>query len=340
MNALLELTYHELKEEMAVLGEKSFRAEQIYGWLTACRPFEEMGNLPAALRQRLREEYREGYLEQAEKRVSRDGTVKYLLRLADGNLIESVVMSYSYGRTACLSTQAGCGMGCAFCASAVGGLVRNLSAGELLAQTLCLNADLGSGRNLTNLVLMGTGEPLANYDNVVRFLRMVNDQRSLNISFRNISLSTCGVVPGILRLAEEGLPMTLCLSLHSAIEEKRRAIMPIAERYSIEETVDALRIYHEKTGRRIIFEYILIRGFNDGEADAAALAGCARGLNCHVNLIPMNNVKGKPFAAPDRQEAARFLRRLETLGLSATIRRTLGQDIEGACGQLRARHIR
>ncbi|MBQ9941565.1 MAG: 23S rRNA (adenine(2503)-C(2))-methyltransferase RlmN [Christensenellaceae bacterium] len=337
---LLDLSLSELKEELIALGEKPFRAGQIYNWLTAGKTFSEMTNLSKDLRSRLAENFSEGYAKIAEKKVSSDGTAKYLLELDDGNLIEAVVMVYEHGKTACISTQAGCAMGCAFCASTKGGLKRNLSAGEILSEVICLNADLGEGRNLTNLVLMGTGEPLANYDNVVRFLRLVNSPDSLNISFRNISLSTCGIVPGIRRLTEEGIPLTLCLSLHSAMDEKRREIMPIADHYSLEETLSAFADFGSKTGRRTIFEYILIKDFNDGREDVEALSKKLGRLNCHINLIPYNKVEGLPYESPSKKEVYAFLGALEKRGLSATVRRTLGQDIDGACGQLRARYIK
>lgn len=337
--SLLDLSFDELKEVFEQMGEKPFRAGQVARWLTAHVPFSGMTNLSKELREKLAAAFREGYARVAEKQVSADGTEKYLLELEDGNLIEAVVMTYEHGKTACISTQAGCAMGCAFCASTKGGLIRNLSAGEILSEVLLLNAQLGEGRQLTNLVLMGTGEPLENTENVLKFLRLVNSEQSLHISFRNISLSTCGVVPGIRRLTEENIPVTLCLSLHSAIEEKRREIMPIARRYSLLETLDALQAYHKKTGRRLIFEYILIRGWNDGPEDLAALEERLKPLSCHINLIPYNDAGRGSFQSPSKKEVYGFLAALERRGLSATVRRTLGQDIDGACGQLRARHM-
>ena len=340
MKALLDMTLPELREAMAALGEKPFRAAQVYRWLMECAPFEEMSNLPKALRETLRRTFREGYPDVVERFTSADGTRKYLLALWDGNIIESVVMAYEHGNTACISTQAGCAMGCAFCASCKGGLKRNLTAGEMLGQVLTLNRDMGPGRNITNVVLMGTGEPLANYENTVRFLRLVNAEESLHISLRNISVSTCGLVPQMLRLAEEGLPVTLCLSLHAATEEKRRQIMPIAAKYGLGETIEALGQYQQASGRRVIAEYILLHGFNDGEADADALEGLLRGMKCHVNLIPYNSIGEGAFQSPSKKDIYGFLGKLEQRGLSATVRRSLGQDIAGACGQLRARYMR
>ena len=334
---LLEFSPEDLEQELVAMGEKPFRAAQIYPWLTQCRPFAEMSNLSKALRQRLSEYYIEGYPEIETVAVSSDGTRKYLLRLADGNLIESVLMQYHYGNTLCISTQVGCPMGCVFCASGLGGLVRNMTAGEILGEVLRINAELGPGRNITNIVLMGTGEPLLNYDHVMRFLRLIHKEQSLHIAFRNISLSTCGITPAIYRLAEEGLPLTLCLSLHSAIPEKRLQIMPVEKRYPLRETIQAMCAYGEKTGRRTIYEYIMLAGFNLGEEDADALAQLLRGQICHVNLIPLNGNVGQ-FQAPDVYEIQKFEKMLEKRGISATRRRTLGQDIEGACGQLRARY--
>lgn len=335
--ALLEFSPEQLKQEMAELGEPTFRAAQIYSWLTRCKPFGEMNNLSKQLRHKLEETYREGYPEIETVAVSSDGTRKYLLRLADGNLIEAVLMRYHYGNTLCISTQVGCPMGCVFCASGLGGLVRNMTAGEMLGEVLRVNAELGEGRNITNIVLMGTGEPLLNYEQVIRFLQLIHREESLHIALRNISLSTCGITPNIYRLAEEGMPLTLCLSLHSAIPEKRRQILPVEARYPLEEAVHAMGTYAQKTGRRIIYEYIMLADFNMGEKDADALAQLLRGQTCHVNLIPLNGQVG-PFQAPNRKKIQEFEKMLVKRGVSATRRRTLGQDIEGACGQLRARY--
>lgn len=338
MTQLLDLSMDELKKELDAMGEKGFRAGQVYAWLTACVPFLEMSNLSKPLREKLTERFCEGYPEIAEHLCSSDGTQKFLLRLLDGSVVECVLMSYEYGRTLCVSTQAGCAMGCAFCASTRGGLLRNLTAGEILGQVLRVNATLGSGRNITNVVLMGTGEPLANYDAVVKFLHLIHQKESLGMSMRNISLSTCGLVPEIYRFMEEGLGATLCLSLHSAIQRKREEIMPIARKYPLEQVVEAMGAYSKRSGRRVIYEYILIAGFNDGKEDLDALQALLSAQNCHINLIPCNDTDGR-FAAPTKGQVYYFLAELTKRGLSATVRRTLGEDIEGACGQLRARHM-
>ncbi len=333
--ALLEFSPEELRQALIGLGESAFRAKQVYRWLTACVPFAEMRNLPASLRTKLAGIYTEGYPAVEARLASKDGTLKYLLRLGDGNVIEAVLMRYRYGHTLCISTQVGCPMACTFCASGLGGLVRNLTRGELLGQVLRVNAEQGAGRNITNIVLMGTGEPLLNYENVVSFLRQIHAAQSLGIALRNISLSTCGIVPGIDALAEEGLPVTLCLSLHSAIEEKRRLLMPVENTYPLHEAVAAMRRYSEKTGRRIIYEYILIEGFNMSGEDIDALVRLTRGQRCHVNLIPLNAALGS-YKTPGKKQIYEFAAELEKKGVSASVRRTLGEDIEGACGQLRA----
>lgn len=337
--SLLDLTEEELKQELISMGEKPFRAKQIMLWLSMCVPFDEMSNLPKALREKLKERYTEGYPEVETELVSRDGTRKYLLKLSDGSLIETVLMDYSYGKTICISTQVGCPMGCAFCASGIGGLKRQLSSGEMLGEVLKVNSLMGEGRNIRNIVLMGTGEPLLNYENVVKFLRCIHSENSLGIAYRNISLSTCGIEPAIRRFTEEGIPLTLCLSLHSAIPEKRRKIMPVEERWSLTDSVKAMSAYMEKTGRRFILEYILLKDFNMGKEDADALKELLNGETAHINLIPMNGDTG-PYSAPSEEEISRFEKMLEIRGLSFTRRRSLGQDIEGACGQLRAKYIK
>lgn len=333
--SLLEYTPEELKEVVADLGEKPFRATQIYSWLTQGVPFREMRNLSLALREKLAGIYTEGYLSIAERHTAQDGTEKFLLELQDGHKIEAVLMKYHHGKTLCISTQVGCPMACGFCASAIGGLVRNLTFGELLSQVVTINALLGPGRQISNVVLMGTGEPLLNYENVVQFLRMINRAESLHIAMRNISLSTCGIVPGIYRLAEENLQVTLCLSLHSAIPSKRAQIMPVEQKYPLPQVIDAMKAYGEATGRRLIYEYILIDAFNMEAEDVAALSALLKEQNCHVNLIPLNgNIGG--FCAPNSASAKKFLQAVQNAGVSATMRRTLGEDIQGACGQLRA----
>lgn len=334
---LLDKSLEELKEEMKTLGEPAFRAKQIYSWLTAGVRFDGMTNLSLKLRERLKEQYSEGFAEIVRVQVSADGTKKYLLKMQDGNLVESVLMRYEHGNTICISSQAGCAMGCRFCASTRGGLIRHLSAGEILSQVIAVNADEGNGRNITNVVMMGTGEPFHNYQNAVKAVRLMHAAEGLGISARNISISTCGLPDGIRKFSAEGLPVTLCLSMHSAFEHKRREIMPVANRYSLKEVLEAMREYQNKTGRRVIFEYLLIDGFNNLDEDVAELKCLTRGLICHINLIPYNHVEGVPFRAPTVSAVHAFAKKLEQEGLSATVRRTLGQDIDGACGQLRAK---
>lgn len=332
---LLNYSEAELLEKLSILNIPPFRAKQIWRWLWAYQPFSEMSNLPRVLRGALAEGFEEGFLEEERELVSKDGTKKYLFRLFDGNLIESVLMEYDYGKTVCISTQVGCAMGCGFCVSGQNGFERNLAVHELLAQILHINAKEGRGRNITNVVLMGTGEPLLNYDNVLKSIRLLSSEEGLHLSPRNISLSTCGIVPGIDRLAEEGLPLTLCLSLHSAIGEKRARIMPIEQKYPLSEVIPAMRRYGEATGRRVIYEYVLIDGFNmDGE-DVAALRELTAGYPCHMNLIPLNDFGGA-LKAPGREQIVKFEAALQKAGVSASLRRSLGQDINGACGQLRA----
>ncbi|MEA4852784.1 MAG: 23S rRNA (adenine(2503)-C(2))-methyltransferase RlmN [Christensenella sp.] len=337
MKNLLDYDLDELKQEMARIGEKPFRATQIMEWLTKGVYIGSMANLGAPLREKLQTNYIEGFPKIADVRISRDGTKKYLFRYHDGSTVESVFMQKNYGNTICVSTQVGCRMGCRFCASGKFGLSRNLTAGEILGQVIAVNADQGSGRNITNIVLMGMGEPLDNYDNVVKFLRLINDAHSLQIGYRNISLSTCGLPEKIMRFAQEGMPVTLSISLHASTDEKRRETMPIAQKYTISEVLDAARNYFHKTGRRIIIEYAVIENQNDTEEDAAQLKEALRGLNCHVNLIALNPNDDGIFSAPNKDRVYAFCKMLEQYGLSATVRRSMGGDIDGACGQLRQR---
>ena len=327
MNDLLSLNKQQLKELLADMGEKPFVAGQLGSWLAKGIPFEDMTDLSKPLREKLRRDHAEGYAHIVEKHESRDGTVKYLLSVSGGGRIECVLMKYNHGHTLCVSTQVGCRMGCAFCASGKEGLVRNLTPGEMRSELIA-----AGGADVSNVVLMGTGEPLDNYDNVVRFLRSLGEDH--DIGMRHVSLSTCGIVPGILKLADEGLPITLCISLHTAIDEKRKRIMPAASVYSVRQILDAANTYFKKTGRRIIIEYTLIRDFNDGEEDIPALAAALKGLVCHINVIPLNQTTGT-LKAPGRKIAYAFVQKLTQAGLSATVRRSLGGDIEGACGQLR-----
>lgn len=325
----------ELKEELSRMGEKPFRAGQIFSWLHKGAKFSEMTNLSLALREKLAAAGVDQPVSIRETRVSQlDGTQKFLYALQDGNCIEGVLMRYHYGATLCVSTQVGCKMGCRFCASTLDGCVRNLSAAEILGQVQCANASM-EGEKVHNIVLMGSGEPLDNYENVVRFLRLVSHPEGLNIGLRHISLSTCGLVPQMHRFAEEKLPVTLSLSLHAPNDQIRRELMPIANRYTMEETLNACRNYIEKTGRRVVFEYALVDGVNAGEKHAEELADKLRGMQCHVNLIPLNTVKERNLFGVTENQVRSFLNVLEKRHISATRRREMGDDIEGACGQLR-----
>ena len=325
------------------LGESKFRAGQIRQWLNRGVEISEMSNLSNALRTRLSEiavanpvRIRESYKSKI------DETEKFLNELHDGNLIEGVVMRYKYGDTLCVSTQVGCRMGCAFCASTLEGRVRNLSAGEILGQVVAANRHIqaqDAERRIHNIVLMGSGEPFDNYDNVVKFLRLVNRPTGLNISIRNISLSTCGLVNRIDDFIREGLPVTLSLSLHAPNDSIRQKIMPVANAYAYEDVIAACRRYSEATGRRVVFEYALIRNINCEVRHAEELARRLRGMRCHVNLIPLNAVKERNLEAPTKQDVAAFLKRLELKNISATVRREMGADIDGACGQLRRKYI-
>ena len=325
----------ELKAVLADMGEKPFRAGQVFSWLHRGARFSEMTNLSLSLREKLAEKGIDQPVEIRERRVSQlDGTQKFLYALPDGNCIEGVLMRYHYGVTLCVSTQVGCKMGCRFCASTLEGCVRNLTAAEILGQVQCANRELGEER-VHNIVLMGSGEPLDNYDEVVRFLRLVSHPDGLNIGLRHISVSTCGLVPQMRKFAQEGLPVTLSLSLHAPNDQIRRQIMPVALRYTMEETLDACRYYIEKTGRRVVFEYALIDGVNASEENAEELSDKLRGMQCHVNLIPLNTVKERNLFGVTEAQVRAFLAVLERRHISATRRREMGDDIEGACGQLR-----
>lgn len=331
-------------EELAALvqqhGQPSYRAGQIFSFLSSGVPPEEMTTLPKAFRKTLTEigAFR---LPTVEKKLvsAIDGTVKYLFRLIDGECIESVLMKYHHGNTLCISSEVGCPMGCAFCASTIGGKVRDLSAGEILGQVIA--ATLDSGERVSNIVMMGIGEPLDNYDNVIRFLKLVNHKNGLNIGYRHISLSTCGLVNGIDRLSQEALPITLSISLHAATNEKRSAIMPVNRRYPIEQLLDACVRYYKKTERRISFEYTLIARKNDTPEDARTLADLLKnafkgtGAPLHVNLIRVNEVAERDFVRGTAGSAAHFAQMLCDLGVNATVRRRLGADVNAACGQLR-----
>lgn len=336
-----DLSSRQIEEIVAIYGEKKFRAKQLYDGLMQGKKISEIKVLPAPLREKLCSEFEDCALEIIKTLKSEDGTEKYLYRLSDGNVIEGVFMRYKYGNTLCVSTQVGCRMGCKFCASTLGGRVRDLTSGEILSQVLTVNAlhQSGSTRGVTNIVLMGSGEPLDNYENVVTFLKNVTAEGGINISARNISLSTCGLVDKMYDLAEEGLPVNLTVSLHSTTDEARARTMPIANKWKIAEILKACENYFEKTGRRYIFEYALIAGENCDEQHAKQLIELLKGKPCHVNLIRLNEVKERSLAAAEEKEAYRFLGALEKGGLSATLRRRTGADIGGACGQLRASYL-
>ena len=332
--------YEELQKELERLGEKPFRAKQIYEWLHVklADRFDEMTNLSVKLREKLAEEYDIFPVQMAERQQSKlDGTNKFLFRLYDGNMVESVLMRYKHGNSVCISSQAGCRMGCVFCASTIGGLKRNLSASEMLGQIYQIQKIIGE--RVSNVVIMGTGEPLDNYNNFLKFIHILTDEHGLNISQRNITLSTCGIVPRMRQLADEGFQITLALSLHAPNQEKRKALLPIAGKYEIHEAVDACRYYYEKTGRRITFEYSLVGGQNDSKEDAKQLYELIHGINCHVNLIPVNPVKERSYVQSERKVIVEFKNKLENCGINVTIRREMGRDIGGACGQLRKSYM-
>ena len=344
---LQDLSFAQLEELVLSLGEKKFRAKQLYEGLTQGKSIENISSLSKDFKAKLLEEYENEPIRVKEVYYSSDGTEKYLFELADGNLIEGVLMKYKYGFTQCVSTQVGCRMGCKFCASTLGGLVRNLTSGEILSQILVVNAlhkkdavgQGGQARAVTNVVLMGSGEPLDNYDQTLAFLKNVSAEGGICISARNISLSTCGIVPKMYELANAGIPLNLTVSLHATDDETRMRTMPIAKAYKIEEILKACDYYFQKTGRRYYFEYTLIQGENCDETHADALVNLLKGKPCHVNLIRLNEVKERSLKSLGDKEAYRFLGRLEKGGLSATLRRQIGVDIGGACGQLRANYL-
>lgn len=331
------LTMDEIAAQLRKLGEPAFRAKQIFRWLhRGVESFDEMSDLSKTLRQMLGETYRLTVPQVLRRQTSQiDGTVKYLWRLHDGNTVESVLMRYAHGNTVCVSSQVGCRMGCRFCASTIGGWVRDLSAGEILDQVLFLQKDLGVPVN--NIVLMGTGEPLDNYDNVLRFIRLVGDPNGVCIGQRHISLSTCGLADQIDRLAEERLQITLSVSLHAPDNESREKIMPVNRRYPVERLMQSCKAYFEKTSRRVSYEYTMISGVSDSPVQAERLAALLRGQNCHVNLIPLNAVAESGLASSNRDAVLRFQNKLKKHHITATVRRKLGPDIDASCGQLRRR---
>lgn len=329
-------SFEELQEEMRAIGEKNFRGKQIYSWIheKLADDFGEMTNLPKSLRQKLDMEYEIRKVEMEKRQISKiDGTNKFLFCLKDGNMVESVLMKYKHGNSVCISSQVGCRMGCRFCASTLDGLERNLTPSEMLRQVYQIQKI--TGERVSNIVIMGTGEPLDNYDNFLKFIHMVSDEHGLHISQRNITASTCGIVPNIRRLAEEKLQITLALSLHGSNQEKRRTLMPVANKYELSEVLDACDYYFDQTGRRITFEYSLVHTVNDTPEDAKELTAILKDRNCHLNLIPVNPIKERNFEKPDKKSAENFKNKLEKNGINVTIRREMGSDIDGACGQLR-----
>ena len=328
-------TLEQLAEQLKAMGQPAFRAKQIFHWLhqKLVTEFSAMTDQPKALLAKLEEEYYIAAPIIQRRQQSRDGTVKYLFRLADGNCIETVVMRYNYGNTVCVSTQVGCRMGCRFCASTQAGRVRNLEAGEIAAEIYAAQKDIGE--RISHIVLMGIGEPLDNFDNVMDFLTIISSPEGVNIGMRNISLSTCGIVPQIDRLAEKKLQLTLSISLHAPNNAMRSQMMPVNDAYPVEELIAACRRYQKVTGRRISFEYSMVRGVNDSPATAKELAKLIRGMGAHVNLIPINPVDGSPYSATDAENVKGFQNMLTELGVNATVRRRLGSDISAACGQLR-----
>ncbi|HHW00004.1 MAG TPA: 23S rRNA (adenine(2503)-C(2))-methyltransferase RlmN [Clostridiaceae bacterium] len=332
---LMDLSVDEIEKLLVESGVEKYRALQIFQWVSrGKKDFDEMTNLSKALREKLKERFYIGKLETQHRLVSKiDGTVKYIFRLEDGNIIESVLMHYKHGYTACISSQVGCRMGCKFCASTGLGCERNLTSGEMLDQIITIqnieNVRIG------NIVIMGIGEPMDNYDNVIKFLKLVNSKEGLNIGYRHISVSTCGLVPQILKLADEGMPITLSISLHAPNDEIRNMIMPVNRRYSIDKLIEACKIYIMKTKRRITFEYAMISGINDSSENASELAHRIKGMLCHVNLIPVNDVEGVDYRQSDKKRIEKFQEILEQHGIETTVRRELGSDIKAACGQLR-----
>lgn len=339
MTSLRDLTFEELENLIVSLGEKKFRAAQVFTWLhKGVRSFDEMTNVSKTLKDKLSENYYISSPEIVKKLESRlDKTKKYLFKLHDGNMVESVVMYYKHGITICVSSQVGCAMGCKFCASTIGGLVRSLTPGEILDQIIFAGLDVGE--RISNIVMMGIGEPLANFENVCKFLNIVNDEHGLNIGYRHISLSTCGIVPKINELAKLDIPITLSISLHACDDDVRSSIMPVNNTYNISELLGACRAYQKVTGRRISFEYAIIKGVNDTDAHAAKLASLLKGILCHVNIIPVNKVEENSFEKPDTARIKAFIKTIEKSGITATVRRKLGSDINASCGQLRKNNL-
>ena len=342
MTELTGMTCAELTDWVKAQGYPAFRGKQIFHWIHQSADFDEMTNLPKEFREQLKQTATAQPVRiRLERKSELDGTVKFLYELKDGNCVEGVLMRYKFGISLCISTQVGCRMGCRFCASTLEGRVRDLTAGEMLGEILCANRYLaGEGVKVSHVVLMGSGEPLDNYENVIRFLRLLREEEGIRLSLRNVSLSTCGIVPKMYALADENLPVTLCVSLHAPNDDIRRETMPIAYTWSIREILEACRNYIRKTGRRVIFEYALSDGINAGEEQARELAALLRGMQCHVNLIPLNIVEERDMRGVTEKNVRKFLKILEDNHISATRRREMGDDIEGACGQLRRKTIK
>ena len=335
------LDLNELTEVLVEMGEKSFRAGQMYEWMHVklAEGFGNMTNISGQLQEKCRDKFEYTSLKTVKVLESKiDGTKKFLFALNDGNLIESVWMKYKHGNSVCVSSQVGCRMGCRFCASTIDGLERSLTPSEILDQIYTITRI--TGERVSNVVVMGSGEPMDNYDNVLKFIRLLTDENGLNISQRNVTVSTCGIVPKMKELADEDLQITLAISLHASSDEKRKRLMPIANKYSMKELLDACRYYFNKTGRRLTFEYSLVGGVNDTEEDARELVNLLSGLNCHVNLIPVNPIKERDFVESEAFRIREFKNKLEKNQINVTIRREMGRDIDGACGQLRRSHIK
>lgn len=336
--ALKNMTEDELKEFIVSMGEKSFRGSQIFSWIyKGAKTFDDMKNIPKSLREKLDEVSYIGNIEQELRLESKvDKTKKYLFLLNDGNIIETVMMDYEDRITVCISNQVGCRMGCNFCASTLEGLIRNLEPWEIIDQIMKIQED--TGKRVSNLVLMGSGEPLDNFENTKKFLKLVNEKNGLNIGYRHITLSTCGLVPRMYELADLELPINLALSLHSPFDEKRKEIMPVANAYKVNDLIEACKYYIKKTNRRVTFEYSLIKGVNDSEKEAKEIVRLIKGMLCHVNLIPINKVEERDYERPDKSYIYKFRDYLEKKNIPTTVRISMGSDIGGACGQLRRKH--
>ncbi len=337
---LKSMNLAEMTEFIVSIGEKPFRAKQVYQWIheKQADSFDEMTNISKKMRESLADAGYLTTLKKEEVQISQlDGTRKYLFQLEDGNVIESVLMRYKHGNSVCISSQVGCRMGCRFCASTLDGLVRGLRPAEMLDQIYQIGKDIGE--RISNVVVMGTGEPMDNFDNLLRFIELLTDENGLHISQRNLTVSTCGIVPRMRELADKKPQITLALSLHASNQEKRLSLMPVANKYDIHEVVDACRYYFDQTGRRVTFEYSLVGGVNDTDQDAEELCRLVKGMNCHINLIPVNPIKERDYVQSNAKVIAAFKNKLEKNGLAVTVRREMGRDIDGACGQLRKSYV-